>query len=105
MSNFLKILIASLLINFFIWVLLFIALKQNSAPIILHYSAYLGADLIGLWQDTFSLPATGLVIIGLNYLLSWYLLEKRWQYFLVSASLIAQIFLLIASISIIIING
>ncbi|MFH1392488.1 MAG: hypothetical protein ABIG90_02280 [bacterium] len=105
MSNYFKILIISLFLNFLIWLLLFFGLKQNSEPIILHYSAYLGADLIGFWPDSFSLPAVGFIIIILNYFLAWYLPKKRLQYLLVNASLICQVFLLIASISIVIINA
>lgn len=79
--------------------------QQNSGPIILHYSAYLGADLIGFWTESFSLPLAGLFIIGLNSFLAWFLQEKKLQYFLISASLVCQVFLLIGSISIIAING
>jgi len=92
------------LLNFLIWILLFVA-TIKSEPIILHYSAYLGADLIGFWQESFSLPLTGLFIISLNSFLAWFLSEKRLQYFLISASLVCQVFLLIGSISIIAING
>lgn len=104
MSNYSKILIISLLLNFLIWILLFAAITK-SEPIILHYSAYLGADLIGFWPESFSLPLAGFFIIGLNSFLAWFLPEKRLQYSLISASLICQIFLLIGSISIIAING
>lgn len=105
MPRLLKLLIISLFFNFLIWILLFSALKSNPEPIILHYSAYLGADLIGFWRQSFSLPIIGLIIISLNVFLAWFLPEKRLQYFLLGASLLVQIFLLIASISIIIINA
>jgi len=104
MSRSAKILIISLSVNFLIWILL-LAATTKSEPIILHYSAYLGADLIGFWHESFSLPLAGLFIIGLNSFLAWFLNETRLQYFLISASLMCQIFLLIGGISIIAING
>lgn len=105
MHNLSKLLIASLAINLILWILLGASIEKSSFPIVLQYNSHFGASLIGWWRQVFVLPIIGLIIISINYLLAWFLKSKKIKYYLISASLICQIFLLISAISIILVNS
>ena len=48
-------------------------LPAASEPIFLHYSSIFGVDLVGEWWKMLFLPVTGLLILLINGLASWWL--------------------------------
>jgi len=99
--------VGNISINIAIWVLLMIFIKPIDAPIILHYNVYFGVDIIGNWKQVFFLPGIGIFIITSNILFAKHffdLKERIASHILMISSLMAQLCLLIASISVMIIN-
>jgi hypothetical protein len=97
----------SVVANLTNWAILAIFIKPTANKIILHYNVYFGVDAMGNWKSVFILPAIGLVLILINFFLSLYFYrnkEKVASYILLTAAFMAQISLLIASLSAIIIN-
>ncbi|HPN96577.1 MAG TPA: hypothetical protein PLK35_02310 [Candidatus Moranbacteria bacterium] len=97
----------SLLADLINWAVLVIFLRTSTSNIILHYNVYFGVDMIGNWKQTLLLPAIGLVIFAINFLLSRYFYfnkEKVASYILLAATFMAQTSLLIAALGVIIIN-
>lgn len=97
-------LLSSLINNLGLWILLRMAVEPSALPIILHYQAALGPDLLGSWKGVFALPLVGLLIIMINLILIYFIFNKRYKFILASTSLLAQIILTIGAIVIIIIN-
>jgi hypothetical protein len=97
----------SLVVNIADWVSLYIFVKPIDAPIILHYNVYFGVDLTGDWKNVYILPAIGIIIFLVNLSLARYFFEKKERiasHVIMIATLMAQLSLLIASTSIILIN-
>ena len=89
------------------WVVLWHFIKPVDSSIILHYNVYFGVDLAGSWKNTFILPLIGLIIILINLALAYYFfakLERIASHILLIASFMAQLSLLVASASVILIN-
>lgn len=100
-------LIGIFLLNIANWVFLAIFIRPVDFPIILHYNAYFGVDLIGDWWQAYVIPAMGLVFFAVNFLLARGFFRKKERiasYILLLASLIIQIGLIIASAAIVLIN-
>lgn len=102
-----------LFINIIIWILIYFRLRPlvmslpaDEAFIPLHYNIYLGVDKFGAWTNIFFLPGLGLIILFLNSLFAVLLYNRKdiLSYFLVITNALAQLFLLIATIFIILIN-
>lgn len=89
------------------WILLAVFTHPVDSGIILHYNVYFGVDMIGDWKLAFIMPAVGLILLVVNILLGAYFYrnkERIASYVLLIAALMAQLSLLIASTSVIIIN-
>jgi hypothetical protein len=100
-------LVLSLLANLVDWGALFFFIKPVDQTIILHYNVYFGVDLVGNWKQAFALPSIGLVILLMNLVLAaffWDRGERIASHILMIASLMAQLSLLIAASSVVIIN-
>ena len=97
----------SLLANIANWVILAIFIRPTDNNIILHYNVYFGVDMMGSWKSVFVLPSVGLALFLINFFLSKYFYrnkEKVASYILLIALFMAQLSLLIATLSVIIIN-
>jgi TRAP-type C4-dicarboxylate transport system permease large subunit len=89
------------------WLLLKLFIQPVDFPIILHYNVYFGVDMTGNWKKTYILPAIGLGIFVVNFFLSLYFHKNKDRiasYILMMAALMSQLSLIIASLSLIIIN-
>jgi len=103
----LRLIIGTLLVNVINWLILFVFLKPATENIILHYNVYFGVDMTGKRNLAFLMPGIGLIIIIINFFLSKYFYrndEIVAGYILLIAAFMAQISLIIASFSVIIIN-
>jgi len=73
----------------------------------LHYNVYFGVDLKGSYLQVFGIPLIGLFLFLINNLLSLKVYqggERIASYLLLMATLMAQINLIIYSLSVILIN-
>lgn len=101
------ILILSLMANLADWLILKIWIRPIDAAIILHYNVYFGVDVTGEWRQVFWAPAIGLILFGINLLLSIYFYNRKERiasYLLLLAILMIQLSLIVASASVILIN-
>jgi hypothetical protein len=105
--------IIALLFNLTTWGLIWFKFKplvQNlpleAQFIPLHYNIFVGIDSYGAWQKIFYLPAIGLAIWAINFFLAFIFYNQKnlLSYFLAAISVLCQLFLLIATILIILIN-
>ena len=96
-------LIIILILNLIIWAILYFNIEPTIDPIPLHYNIYFGIDLIGQWYQIFYLPASGLIIYFINFVLSYiiYKREKIISYFLILSTGLIQIILIGAGLLII----
>jgi len=95
------------IVNIADWVALKIFIKPIDFPIILHYNVYFGVDMLGNWKEVFLLPFIGIILFLINTFLSIHFYRRKERiasYLLLMASLMIQLSLLVASISVIIIN-
>lgn len=102
-----RLLVLNLLFNLIDWSILFIYIKPVDFPIILHYNVYFGVDMLGEWQQVYLLPVIGLFLFIVNFSLSVYFYrgkERIASYLLLMAGMMIQLSLIIASVSVIIIN-
>ncbi len=100
-------LVLSLFFNLAMWVSLKIFVRPVDFPIILHYNVYFGVDSIGNYAEVYLMPAIGIILLVLNFLLSLYFYKHKKRiasYLLLMAALMIQLSLVVASISIILIN-
>ena len=99
----------SIIFNFLIWVVIawkFIPLVTPGEPLPLHFNIYFGIDFIGEWYKLLFIPLLGIIFIFTNFILAdiAYLRDKIVSYFLIGASVFAQIILFLAVYMIILIN-
>jgi len=97
----------SLIINITEWIILKIFVRPVDFPIIMHYNVYFGVDLLGNWKQVFVLPLVGVILFIINFILAihfYNLKERIASYLLLIAVLMLQLSLLVASVSVIIIN-
>lgn len=99
----------SIVFNFFIWIIIawkFIPLVTPGEPLPLHFNIYFGIDFIGEWYKLLFIPLLGMIFIFTNFILAniAYLRDKIVSYFLLGASVFAQIILFLAVYMIILIN-
>jgi hypothetical protein len=100
-------LILGIAANLVDWVILAVFIRPTANKIILHYNVYFGVDAMGNWKSVFILPAVGLILLLANFFLSLHFYRSKEQiasYILLTAALMSQLSLLIASLSVIIIN-
>ncbi|MBU1132379.1 hypothetical protein KKC32_04005 [Patescibacteria group bacterium] len=102
-----------LVLNGLIWALILLKLRPvvshlpaDQAFIPLHYNIYLGVDSYGRWEKLFLLPGAGILFWFVNSLFAAILFSKKeiLSYFLSLTSTILQVFLLISTIFIVLIN-
>lgn len=100
-------LISSLLLNLFLWVILYNRIPIQVEPLVLRYNIYVGINLIGSWWQVFYLPLIGLAIIFFNFLLAKMMFVKEifLARLLAVMTFICQIFLAMIVILLTIING
>lgn len=70
-------LVASAALNATMWIGLALALPRSPFPFTLHYTAALGADFFGERPQLFTIPAIGLLILGLNTALAGWLWPRE----------------------------
>lgn len=100
-------LLLSAIFNVANWVVLKIFIIPVDFSIILHYNVYFGVDARGSWEQVFILPGIGLMLWFMNAFLAFYFYcckERIAAYLLLIASLMIQLSLIVASISVILIN-
>lgn len=100
-------LILSLVVNLAIWISLKIFIVPVDLPIILHYNVYFGVDMLGRWRQAFMLPFLGLILLAINVSLALHFYgqkERIASHILLMATLMLQLSLMVAAISVIIIN-
>ncbi len=100
-------LILSLILNLGLFLFFYFFIKRSDIPIVLHYNVDWGVDYFGEVKNIFILPIAGLIIFLLNSVLAlrlWFKV-KGLAYFLAVTSLISEVFLWLASISLYIINS
>lgn len=89
------------------WIMLAIFIRPVDGNIILHYNVYFGVDNMGNWKQVFLMPSIGLILFLINIFLANYFYKNKERiasYILLLSVFMAQLSLIIASISIIIIN-
>jgi len=99
--------ILSLAVNLAEWVILKIFIQPVDFPIILHYNVYFGVDMTGDYRLVFFIPLIGLALFSVNLFLSIYFYREKERiasYLLLMTALMIQLSLLVAALSIIIIN-
>jgi len=64
-------LIATAIIQIYIWYLLLANIRPSLGQVFLHYNIIFGVDLVGEWWKIFYLPIVGLLVLLLNYALSF----------------------------------
>ena len=62
--------VAAFLLNILLWSWLFFFIKPTGDSQVLHYNIYFGIDQIGPGIKLYLLPIFGLLVIGINLLLS-----------------------------------
>jgi uncharacterized membrane protein len=75
--------------------------KKTAVP--LHYNIHFGVDTIGQWWHIYLVPAIGLVILLVNFILATFMWSKEsvLAYLAATATLVLQIILLVATIFIV----
>jgi hypothetical protein len=97
----------NLFFNLANWIILWRFIRPVDSSIILHYNVYFGVDMTGDWKNAFILPLIGLIIFLINLILAHYFfqkLERIASHILLMAGFMAQLSLLVASVSVILIN-
>lgn len=100
-------LILNFVANISNWIILFIFMNKVDGDVILHYNVYFGVDNIGSWKKSFIMPFIGIIIFSLNVFLAAFFYKNKERiasYILLLSVLMAQMGLIIASVSIILIN-
>lgn len=99
--------VLSLIANLSDWTILGVWIKPVDFPIILHYNVYFGVDLVGDYREVFLLPLIGLILFVINLFLALYFYRQKERiasYIMLMAMLMIQFSLVIASVSVILIN-
>lgn len=100
-------LVIIVLLNALNWGLIAYFIRPTDYPIVLHYNAHFGIDLIGSWQQVYLIPALGSFLGIFNYTIAWILFNKEEKVIsniALLAAIILQVGLIIAAISVILIN-
>lgn len=93
----------TLILNITLWLVLNKGIKPTAEPIPISYTIF-GINRWGRWYEVFILPAIGLFIFLLNLILSFiiYKKERFAIYLLLGAALVAQGFILISVLCLVI---
>lgn len=100
-------LLGSLILNIVLWVILISKFGYSQDPLPLHFNVVYGIDFVGTVSQVHQLPASGLVIFFVNWLLSRaiYPTVKLYSYFLTIGTVVIQAILLAGGLSIIYLNS
>lgn len=91
------------ILNLASWIYTFWLFQTTTDLIPLHYTIYFGIDLIDYKNRLFLYPSLGSIILGINSILTHLIKkEKLIGYFLIFGGFLAQIFILITEISLVI---
>lgn len=102
----LSIFLISLFINIALWIYLLIEIKPTEGAVVLHYTVRFGPDILGGYFQIFSIALTGSFLLITNTILSNFIYPRKKiaALFLTGSNLLAQIFLFIGGIAIVMIN-
>lgn len=94
-------------LNLAAWLLVFIRFSGKDYNIILYYNLLFGVEYQGAVRELFTIPIIGLLIFFMNIVIIKFVYrkEKFILYFLLAASLVSQIFVIIAISAIILVNN
>jgi len=98
-----------LFLNIISWISLLIFIPRTDDPVLLHYNAYIGLELdsIGPWHTIFWVPGIGLAL-SLAHIVAGYIYFRRQEriitHVLLLSAAILQVAVIIASVSIILVN-
>lgn len=92
--------------NIVLWAILLIKFGYSQEQVPLHYNAVYGIDFVGEARQIYQLPATGLVVLLVNFLLarSVYPSFRFFGYILTFTAFVVQIILLVGGIFVVILN-
>lgn len=100
-------LVSAVFANLINWLIIVVFIRPVVPTIILHYNVYFGVDMMGNPKWVFVLPAIGLFLLLVNNFLAIYFYDNKERiasYILLTGALMIQLSLLIATLSVIIIN-
>jgi len=100
-------LLAALFVNSILWVAILIKIHAENNPIPLHYNAFYGIQFVGPGLLFLQIPLVGLILLGLNSIIGRrvYVYDRFLSTVMCYGSALIQIILLLATISIIILNS
>jgi len=91
--------------NLGIWIYLPLSLRYKEQLVFLHYTVHLGVDLVGSWQQIFSLPLIGLLFFLINLVLAYLLYyDKFFSRLIMMGTVILQMILWAAAIFLVFLN-
>jgi hypothetical protein len=99
--------IGSLFLNAVSWGVMLFFIRPVDFPIVLHYNVFFGVDMIGFWWQAYFLPLLGIIILLINGILGFLFYQQKERvvaHLLLLAAFIVQLSLIVAVISIILIN-
>jgi hypothetical protein len=79
------VLIGGFLLNFLVWLILWLGLDLNKTTLIIHYNSFFGIDKFSVnsglnrFFEIFFAPLSGLFILIVNYLLGGFLIFSGWK--------------------------
>jgi hypothetical protein len=97
----------SLVLNAAAWLVLLLLVSSSRDRVILHYNVYLGVDIVGARYQVYWVPAVGLLFWLVNLVLARFLYahqERIAAYLLLLVNVMLQFGIIIASISIDLVN-
>lgn len=99
--------ILAVFLNLSAWVLIFFWFREKNINIILYYNILYGVEYQGAVRELFTIPVVGLLIFSMNLVIIRFVYpkEKFIFYLLLIASLISQIFVIIAIAAIVLVNS
>jgi len=99
-------LITGFILNFAIWVFLFLKIKPTDLPITLHYNVYFGVDYLGRYTEVYVIPIIGLIVLLANAALGAYIFPKSKiaAKMLIAAVPIIQLLLAVSAVAIAVFN-
>jgi len=97
----------SLALNAVSWLVLLFLVSPTRDRVILHYNVYLGVDIVGAPYQVYWVPAVGLLFWSVNFGLAHFLYKHRERiaaYALLLVNVMLQFGIIIASISLALVN-
>jgi hypothetical protein len=89
------------------WTMVYLKVVPTDQSVVLHYNILSGIDLLGQWYQIYTLPLIGLVLVIFNSVVAHRIYNRQvaFSYFLVLASSLEQIFLLLATYFVVLVNS